>query len=89
MSWAITAGFITLCGFLITVGTLGFKLSAVLTRLDVTVKSMGESLRVEQKERDREHEEIFGSLTDHEKRLQAHDLRLHDLEHDSGKGDAR
>ncbi len=80
MNWAITAGFITLCGFLITVGTLGFKLSAVLTRLDVTVKSMGESFRTERKERDREHGEIFGTLTDHEKRLQAHEVRLHDLE---------
>ena len=85
MTWAIAAGFITLCGFLITVGSLGFKLSAVLTRLDVTVKSMGESLRAERKERDREHEEIFGTLDDHDKRLQKHELRIHDLEKERGK----
>lgn len=85
MTWAIVAGFITLCGFLITVGTLGFKLAAVLTRLDVTVKSMGESLRAERKERDRENEEIFGTLDDHDKQLQKHELRIHDLEKERGK----
>ena len=80
MSWAIVAGLITLSGFLITVGTLGFKLSAVLTRLDVTVKDMGESLRADRKERDREHADMYGALDDHEKRLQNHELRIHDLE---------
>lgn len=85
MTWAITAGFITLCGFLITVGSLGFKLSAVLTRLDVTVKSMDESLRAERKERDREHAEMYDTLDDHDKRLQKHELRIHDLEKEREK----
>ena len=82
MTWAIVAGFITLSGFLVTVGSLGFKLSSVLTRLDVTVKNMGDALSRDRKERNREHEEMYAELTAHGRQLQEHEIRLHDLERD-------
>lgn len=80
MTWAIVAGLITLGSFLITVGMLGFKLSAVLTRLDVTVKNMGDALSRDRKERNREHEEMYAEIEAHGRQLQAHEIRLHDLE---------
>lgn len=80
MTWAIVAGIITLAGFVISIGTLVFKLSAVLTRLDVTVKDMGESFRADRKAKEKEHAEMHETLDDHEKRLQKHELRIHDLE---------
>lgn len=80
MTWAIVSGIITLVGFVVSVGTLVFKLSAVLTRLDVTVKEMGESLRTDRKERDKEHDEMYGELNAHEKKLVEHEIRIHDLE---------
>lgn len=84
MTWAIAAGVISMLGFLITVGTLGFRLSSVLTRLDVTVKDMQEANKADRKHREAEHREMYDTLDDHEKKLQNHEIRLHDLER-SGK----
>ena len=85
MTWAIVAGIITLAGFLISVGTLAFKLSSVLTRLDVTVKELGESFRSDRKAKEKEHADMYDTLDDHEKRLQGHEMRIHDLEKEREK----
>lgn len=85
MTWAIVAGIITLAGFVTSVGTLVFKLSAVLTRLDVTVKELGDSFRSDRKAKEKEHAEMYDTLDDHEKRLQKHELRIHDLEKEREK----
>lgn len=80
MSWEIVVGIITLVTFVITVGTLLFKLSAVLTRLDVTVKDMQEANKADRKRKEAEHEEIFDTLDAHGQQLNNHEMRIHDLE---------
>lgn len=84
MSWEIVAGIIALAGFVISIGTLLFKLSAVLTRLDVTVKDMQAANAADRKHKEAEHAEMYETLDAHGKQLSDHEMRIHDLER-SGK----
>ena len=80
MSWEIVVGIITLVSFIVTVGTLLFKLSAVLTRLDVTVKDMQAANQADRKRKEAEHAEMYDTLDKHTETLQKHDHRLTILE---------
>jgi hypothetical protein len=84
MSWEIVLGIISLVGFVISIGTLLFKLSAVLTRLDVTVKDMQAANAADRKVKEAQHAEMYGRLDTHEEQLKDHEFRIRDLER-SGK----
>ena len=83
MTWEIVVGIISLVGFVLSIGTLLFKLSAVLTRLDVTVKDMQSANATDRKIKEAEHKEFFKTLENHEKKLADHEMRIHDLERDN------
>lgn len=80
MTWEIVVGIIALVGFVVSIGTLLFKLSAVLTRLDVTVKDMQAANAADRKCKEAEHREMYDTLDKHEKTLSDHEMRIHDLE---------
>ncbi len=84
MSWEIVVGIIALVGFVVSIGTLLFKLSSVLTRLDVTVKDMQAANKADRERKEAEHAEMYDTLEAHGKRLNDHEMRIHDLER-SGK----
>lgn len=80
MTWEIVVGIIALVGFVVSIGALLFKLSAVLTRLEVTVKDMQEANAADRKCKEAEHKEMYDALDEHEKKLFNHEMRIHDLE---------
>ena len=65
MTWEIFLGIVALVGFLISIGGIIFKLSRVLTSLDVTVKGLSETLKDSKTDRKEMHEK----LDDHETRI--------------------
>lgn len=80
MTWEIVAGIIAIAGFVVSIGTPIFKLSAILARLDATVKDMQTANADDRKIKEEEHKEMYGTLDDHEKMLTDHEMRIHDLE---------
>lgn len=80
MSWEIVVGIISLVGFVISIGTLLFKLSAVLTRLDVTVKDMQAANAADRKVKELEHKKMFDELEKHGSVLSDHETRIRVLE---------
>ena len=80
MTGEIVVGIISLVGFVVSIGTLLFKLSAVLTRLDVTVKDMQKANADDRKLKEAEHKEMFEILDEHGRTLADHEMRIHDLE---------
>lgn len=85
MTWEIAVGVIALVGFVVSIGTLLFKLSAVLTRLDVTVKDMQAANATDRKNKEAEHKEMYEMLEEHDKTLTKHEMRIHDLERSKEK----
>ena len=85
MTWEIVVGIIALVGFVVSIGTLLFKLSSILTRLDVTVKDMQAANNADRKIKEAEHKEMYDTLEEHEKRLMNHEIRIHDLERNEVK----
>lgn len=65
MTWEIFLGIVALVGFLISIGGIIYKLSKVLTSLDVTVKGLSETLKDSKTDRKKMHEK----LEDHETRI--------------------
>jgi sensor histidine kinase YesM len=85
MTWEIVVGITVLLGFVISIGAPLFKLSSILTRLDVTVKDMQEANPADRKCKEAEHKEIFDTLDDHERKWNNHEMRIHDLERNEVK----
>lgn len=65
MTWEIFLGIVALVTFLIAIGGIIYKLSRVLTSLDVTVKGLSETLKDSKTDRKEMHEK----LDDHETRI--------------------
>jgi len=55
------------------------KLNTTLVTLELTLKSLQEQLKSFGKDNDKEHEEIFDKLDDHEETLQDHELAISEL----------
>lgn len=85
MTWEIVVGIIALVGFVVSIGTLLFKLSSVLTRLDVTVKDMQAANAADRKNKEEEHKEMYEALDKHSEILSEHEMRIHDLERNEGR----
>lgn len=85
MTWEIVVGITVLLGFVISIGAPLFKLSSILTRLDVTVKDMQEANAADRKCKEAEHKEMYETLDEHEKKLINHEMRIHDLEKSEGR----
>lgn len=65
MTWEIFLGIVALVGFLISIGGIIYKLSKVLTSLDITVKGLSETLKDSKTDR----KEIHKKIDDHEQRI--------------------
>lgn len=65
MTWEIFLGIVALVGFLISIGGIIYKLSKVLTSLDITVKGLSETLKDSKSDR----KEIHKKIDDHETRI--------------------
>ncbi len=69
MTWEIALGMIALAGFLITIGTLSARLSAVLTRLEVSVKELSAAVAAHRSENGSDHRFFRQTMENHEKRI--------------------
>ncbi len=69
MTWEIALGFIALAGFLITTGSIAARLSAALTRLEVSVKELSSAVAAQRTENGTEHRSMHQTLDVHERRL--------------------
>ena len=86
MEWQTIASLITLIGCAISLGTILAKLVKVLTKLEVTVSNQGEQLKTFKKDACAEHEHFEKELDKHDDKLQDHELRIRDLEHERNDG---
>lgn len=80
MTWETVLGIIELAGFLITAITIGWKFSAMVTRLETSLNNTVETFREDRKQKEKEHEEIWETVDEHSGILQRHEMRIHDLE---------
>lgn len=55
------------------------KLNTILTTLDLTIKALQEQLKCNERDNDKEHEEIFDKLDEHEDTLVEHDKAISEL----------
>ena len=85
MTWEIALGIIALAGFLITVGTLVFKLASALSRMEASVKGLRESFAAERKEKEKKHGEMSAEMKAQAETIRRLELRIHDLERDTSK----
>ena len=69
MTWEIALGFIALAGFLITIGTLSARLSAALTRLEVSLKELSAAMTAHRTENGSDHRFFRQMMENHEKRI--------------------
>lgn len=86
MEWQIIASLITLIGCAISLGTILAKLVKVLTKLDITVANQGDQLKSFKEAADEEHRHFEKELNAHGRKLQEHELRIHDLEREGNGG---
>ncbi len=80
MSWDIISDAITLIGCVIALGTVLYKLSVVLTKLDISVTHLTERIGTFEKEADSEHRRLENKIDDNSDTLSNHETRIHDLE---------
>lgn len=86
MEWQTIASLITLIGCAVSLGTILAKLVKVLTKLEITVSNQGDQLKSFKKDADEEHKHFEKELNAHDKKLQEHELRIHDLEREGNDG---
>jgi len=58
MTWEIVAGLLTLCGTMVTLGTVLAKLVKTLTRLDVTLAALERAVGEDRRKNGAEHAEM-------------------------------
>ncbi|HHW25578.1 MAG TPA: hypothetical protein PK778_09050 [Bacillota bacterium] len=69
MTWEIVAGLLTLCGTMVTLGTVLAKLVKTLTRLDVTLAALERAVGEDRRKNGAEHAEMRAKLESHEGRI--------------------
>ena len=69
MTWEIVTGLIVLVGFIISIGTIVYKLSRILTKLESAVDGLRYALTKFSENNASEHTRIFEFIESHEKRL--------------------
>ncbi len=78
MSWEIVLGIIALTGFCVTVGTLASRLTAVLTRLEASVKELSGAVSALRQGNEEDHRRLTASVGDHERRIARLEIRRAD-----------
>lgn len=69
MSWEIVTGLIVLVGFIISVGTIVYKLANILTKLETAVDNLRDTLTTFNNNNSSEHERIFDMIDKIDRRL--------------------
>lgn len=69
MSWEIVTGLIVLVGFLISIGTIVFKLAKILTKLETAVDNLRDTLNAFNNNNSSEHERIYDMIDKIDRRL--------------------
>lgn len=69
MTWEIVTGLIVLVGCAISVGTIVYKLANILTKLESAIQSLRETISLIKSSNANDHERIFESIENFEKRL--------------------
>lgn len=69
MTWEIALGVIALTGFLITIGTLSARISAVLARLEVSVRELSAAVAAHRSENGSDHRFFRQAVENHETRI--------------------
>jgi len=69
VTWEIVAGLLTLCGTMVTLGTVLAKLVKTLTKLDVTLVSLEQTVADDRRINSAEHAEMRAQLQNHEGRI--------------------
>ena len=69
MTWEIALGIIALVGFIATIGSMVWKLSSLLSRLESAVKALTEAVESLKNDNRGDHEKIFENIKDHEERI--------------------
>lgn len=72
MTWEIFLGIVALVGFVVSIGGIIYKLSKVLTSLDITVKGLSETLKDSKSDRKEMHKKI----DDHETRINVLEFKV-------------
>ncbi|MFA5424642.1 MAG: hypothetical protein WC374_12380 [Phycisphaerae bacterium] len=67
-------------GFMVTIVTLIVRLTSTLTRVDVTMKNLGEKITDINCENKHEHDDLFGIAREHTDKLENHAIRIKVLE---------
>ena len=69
MTWEIVTGLIVLVGCAISVGTIVYKLANILTKLESAIQSLRETISLIKTSNADDHEKIFESIENFDKRL--------------------
>ena len=69
MSWEIITGLIVLVGFIISIGTIVYKLANILTKLESAVDNLRETLTKFNDNNSVEHDRIFDMIDKIDRRL--------------------
>jgi hypothetical protein len=80
MTWEIAAGIITLVGFVSTVGVWFGKLSRTLATLDITIRTLSETINELKDSNKATHKDLYSKHVEHEHRLNDHEGRIIKLE---------
>lgn len=69
MSWEIVTGLIVLVGFIVSVGTIVYRLAKILTKLETAVDNLRETITTIKDNNANEHERIFDAIEKIDRRL--------------------
>lgn len=69
MTWEIAIGIFALASFVATFVGAAWKISKVLSTLEVTINMLKQTLEQLQKDSKKEHGELFEKIDDHEQRI--------------------
>jgi uncharacterized membrane protein (DUF106 family) len=79
ISWQVVLALVVILGLIVTVVKPILKLNTTLTTLDLTIKSLQEQLKSFRGNNDKDHDEIFERLDEHEDTLIEHDKAITEL----------
>lgn len=80
MTWEIFLGIVALFGFIVTVVKTILPLTNAVTLLTEEMKEMSEDIKAMNEKKTEAHKRLWEHNEEQDKRLDAHALRLHDLD---------
>ena len=85
MTWDIFLGIVAIVGFAVTIGGVIWKLSKTLGILENTIQILNITISEFKKNSHETHERLFTRLSDDEKKLENHEIRILGLENERRK----